>query len=118
MTGRHFLTGWHLMTGLLVLLLAGIQPLLANGSLLQQGSPQRAPTPRVDPYKSLFQPPPLEQTAPAQRRTDPTMTSAPRIVCGTLVIPADPNIDPKIFIERRPDDTHYTIRAIPAPVCK
>ena len=111
--GRRYLTGRHFLAAVLIVLLSSIRPAIADGESFQSGS-QPAPTRRADPYKKLFQPPPLEQMARAQRPT----SSAPRIVCGMIVIPTDPNIDPKIFIERKPDDTRYTIRSIEPPVCK
>jgi hypothetical protein len=45
-------------------------------------------------------------------------TSQPRVVCGMTLIPIDPNVDPKIYVEPRRGDTRYSIRAIPPPVCK
>ena len=94
------------------------QPVFGDGTASQQPSPQPAPMRRVDPYKKLFQQPPLDQTARAERRADAAASTAPRVVCGMTVIPADPNIDPKMIIRRPPDDTRYTIRVIPPPLCK
>lgn len=106
------------LSGVLIVVLSSIQPVFANGSSFQQGSSPPAPTRRVDPYKKLFQQPPLDQTARAQRRADTAASTAPRVVCGMTVIPMDPSIDPKMIIPRPPGDTRYTIRAIPPPICK
>ena len=44
--------------------------------------------------------------------------AAPKIVCGMIVLPADPNVDPKM-IQRPPVDPAITpqIRRIPPPAC-
>ena len=102
MTGRQFVTGRHLLSAVLVVLLTSIQPVFAQGR---------------DPYKKLFQQPSIEQTARVQQRAQPA-APPPRVVCGMRVIPMDPNIDPKIFAGPKPGDTRYTIRAIEPPVCK
>ena len=118
MTGRQSLTGRHLMTGVLIALLTGIQPTAAKGSSFQQGSPQPAPAPPPAPYKKLFQPPPLDQAARAQRREQDARTAAPRVLGGMPVIPLDPCIDPKIFIGQSPGDARYTIRVVPLLSCR
>ena len=42
----------------------------------------------------------------------------PSVVCGMLVIPADPKIDPKMAITPKKDaNVEHTIRAIQPPVC-
>lgn len=112
------MTGRHIMTGVLIALLTSIQPAFANRSSFQQGSLPPAPARPPAPYKKLFQPPPLDQVARAQRRAQDARSAAPRVVGGMPVMPLDPCIDPKIFIGRRPEDSRYTIRVIPPPICK
>ena len=42
----------------------------------------------------------------------------PSVVCGMLVIPADPKIDPKMAITpKKQDNIEHKIRAIEPPVC-
>jgi hypothetical protein len=85
-----------------------------TGSLLQ---PQ--PKVRGNPYSRLFEVPDLRTTTPVRRLSAPLLeTSQPRVVCGMTLIPIDPNVDPKIYVEPRRSDTRYSIRAIPPPVCK
>jgi hypothetical protein len=105
LTGRQFLTGRRLLTGGLIVLLSSVVPALAQGS-------------RANPYQNLFKPPDLKAAARAEQRDNATRASEPRVVCGMKVIPADPNIDPKIFVERPADATRYTMRVIPPPICK
>ena len=69
-----------------------------------------------DPYRNLFKtaPPPAPDQSPQPSR------EAPKVVCGTLIIPADPKIDPGINIDpyaTRPD-MRYTIRRLTPPICK
>jgi hypothetical protein len=47
----------------------------------------------------------------------PELKPAPKIVCGMVVMQADPKVDPK-FVIRAPEDTSaYKIRRIPPPAC-
>lgn len=105
MTGRQLLTGWHLLSAGLVLLLISAMPSFAQAS-------------RANPYQNLFKPPDLKAAARAEQRDNAARAKEPRVVCGMLVIPMDPNIDPKIFVERPADPTRYTMRVVPPPVCK
>lgn len=45
-------------------------------------------------------------------------TAKPTVVCGMLVIPADPKIDPKMAITPKKDGVEPTIRAIVPPICQ
>ena len=75
---------------------------------------------RANPYKNLFKPPGLEQAARQQRARQLVQAAAeaakPRVVCGMTLIPA-PNVDPRMVLEPKTDDTRYTIRAIEPPIC-
>ena len=99
MTGRHFLSG------ALLLLVGSAVPSFAQAS-------------RANPYQKLFQPRDFKEVARAQQRDSARPSTQPRVVCGMKVIPADPKIDPKIFIQRQPDATQYAIRSIPPTICK
>ena len=79
-----------------------------SGNLLQP-----RPKVRPNPYTKLFKVPDLRTTTPV-----PPETSRPRVVCGMTLIPIDPDIDPKIYVEPRRDGTRYSIRAVPPPICK
>ena len=96
----------HVFTAVLIVL-CGVLPALAQ----QKPAWKRQPT----PYRGLFQTEDLRATA---KKAQEAPASQPRVVCGMSVIPMDPNIDPKIFIERKPDDTRYTIRSIPPLACR
>ena len=105
MTGRQFLTGRQLLSGVLLLLLGNVVPAFAQAS-------------RANPYQTLFQTRDLKDVARMQQRNDAPSPSEPRIVCGMTIIPADPKIDPKMVIERPRDDVRYTMRSIEPSVCK
>ena len=98
----------HVVAAVFIVLACGGQPALAQ----QKPGWKRQPT----PYRGLFQTEDLKATAKKQREAP--ASQPPRVVCGMPVIPMDPNIDPKMIIPRPPDDTRYTIRAIPPPICK
>ena len=99
------MTGWDLVTAVVIVLLSTVVPAFAQAS-------------RANPYKPLFQPRDLREVAQAEQRDAARRAAEPRVACGMKVIPMDPNIDPKIFIPRQPDDTRYTIRSIPPSICK
>lgn len=74
---------------------------------------------RRNPYSRLFETPDLRTATPVQRLSAPRPeTSQPRVVCGMTLIPIDPNVDPRIYVEPGRSDIRYSIRAIPPPVCK
>ena len=75
-----------------------------------------APPVRKDPFERLFAPPKRQASLPAspqQREPEPR----PKVVCGMVLIPADPSIDPRIRFEAPKRDTRFTIRAVQPPVC-
>jgi hypothetical protein len=83
-------------------------------SLLQ---PQRKV--RGNLYGRLFKTSDLRTATPVRQHSAPRPeTSQPRVVCGMTLIPIDPNVDPKIYVEPRRGDMRYSIRAIPPPVCR
>ena len=116
MSGRAFLSGRGLLSGVLIVLLGGSSLVFANdGALRQSGAPSAKLF--VKPYSKLFQSPAIEQTVRVQQRVESAADSTkPRVVCGMTLIPA-PNVDPKMVIQPRTDTTRYTIRAIEPPIC-
>jgi hypothetical protein len=65
-----------------------------------------------NPYRTLFPLPAAPVPAPDAAR------DTPRIVCGMRVIPADPNIDPRIRVSLPNNPpVHHTLRVLPPPVC-
>lgn len=72
---------------------------------------------KSNPYSGLFQPAPLVKPTERTQATPPS-TAKPQVVCGMIVIPADPSIDPK-FTKTPPDrSTKFTLRVIEPPICK
>jgi hypothetical protein len=80
---------------------------------------QSAPN-KGGPFAKLFVPPQETkkrvQLYPQGARQQ-TLQTAPKIVCGMTVLPADPTVDPKMI--QRPSETTVTafIRRIPPPTC-
>jgi hypothetical protein len=88
-----------------------------------------------DPYGTLFQTAPSTETPDAQDLADraraqlfaaigdASRPARPKVVCGTLVFPADASIDPRILIDptARAGGTtpapNHTIRSLQPPVC-
>jgi hypothetical protein len=40
------------------------------------------------------------------------------VVCGTLVVPADPNVDSKMRVGPLEDQVQHKLRIVPPPMCK
>lgn len=112
-----------------VALLLSLQPVVASestGAPQASGIGERTGTllqPQFEipgkPYSRLFEAPDLRKTTPVRPLSAPLPeTSQPKVVCGMTLIPIDPSIDPKIYVESRQRDTRYSIRAIRPPICK
>ena len=99
---------------LLVTVPAFGQPTSAAAQTAARFGALRAPQ-HKDAYRNLFQPArPL--AAPVSQ---PTEDRRPKVVCGMLVIPADPTIDPKIAVPpNKAPGVEFKIRAMEPPVCK
>jgi hypothetical protein len=57
--------------------------------------------------------PPTEQAAPGRVAAAPL-----RVVCGTTVFQANPDVDPKILLKRRGGDVDYKLRSMTSPICR
>jgi hypothetical protein len=66
-----------------------------------------------DPYGNLFKA--QQELNKALAKAEVTMK--PTIVCGMLVVPVDPKLDPKMGITPKQDGIDFTMRAIEPPVC-
>lgn len=68
--------------------------------------------PPLKPSRPLF---PVDPKAPpkALRQGGPPA----RIVCGLLLVPGDPSIDPEIIRPVPSDGTRFTLKAIKPPLC-
>ena len=75
--------------------------------------------PKRDPYRNLFGPPARVRTV--QPRADVlsrVVPAKPTVVCGTVIVPADPSVDPKIRAPLPRNNQTFTMRSITPPVCK
>jgi hypothetical protein len=67
-----------------------------------------------NPYGKLFE----ARRALSQAIAEAPKDSKPRVVCGMLIIPADPSLDPKMLITPPQDPKlEYKIRTIDPPIC-
>ena len=87
-------------------------------SLVKTAATSKWTPDKKNPYSNLFTT--ARQLASQAARVPPAagVAGKPEIKCGMTMIPADPNIDPKIAISRLPDGTRFTIRAIEPSVCR
>ena len=90
LSGRQFLPGRQLLTGVLMVLVGGVHPALAQ----QTHGWKRQPT----PYHGLFQTEDL--TAAAKKQREAPAPEPPRVVGGRPVVRLDPCSDPKMFVGR------------------
>lgn len=96
------------------LTLAALVLLLSSSAGAQELFP-----PKKDPYRNLFAPrPPEQKIVPEARAEARPPQSKPTVVCGTVIVPADPTIDPKIHAKRPDDRVRYTLRSVAPPICK
>jgi hypothetical protein len=82
---------------------------------LSPAAPQATPptVPGEKPFGKLFEP--AEERAARQALA--SQKPAPKVVCGMVVIQADPNVDPRFIIRAPADTTAYKIRRIPPTAC-
>jgi hypothetical protein len=70
----------------------------------------------ANPYGQLFD---VQNNLKRQLADAAPSDLRPKVVCGMLVIPADPNVDPKIAIPpNKAPNLEFKIRAIDPPMCK
>jgi hypothetical protein len=74
------------------------------------------------PYQKLFTPPRAAAEQPhlqaalqeLKRRVEPR---EPKIVCGMIVYPADPQVDPRMIVRPPEPPPTFHIKRIPPPAC-
>ena len=77
------------------------------------------PNPKKDPYRHLFAERERALKNALQAKVASTRTvPKPSVVCGTLIVPADPAIDPKMQIAPPNDGVEHKIRTVAPPICK
>lgn len=70
-----------------------------------------------DPYKQLFEAQTALKSAVAQAQAQASPLK-PKVVCGMMIVPADPTIDPKMRITPPQNpNLEYKIRVIEPPIC-
>ena len=66
-----------------------------------------------DPYRKLFEP----QKAMPQPAAVNQAAARPNVVCGMMIMPADPKHDPAMVLPPKADGVDYKIRALDPPIC-
>jgi hypothetical protein len=116
------------MTRMHVALIVGFMGLVpAHASMHgQQGrevsgpraTPQPSPSlaaPSKNPFSGIFVVPEVPRTLAQPLRS----TEKPRVVCGMVVVPTNPNLDPKMIVDLPPKpDVEYKIRVLTPKVCR
>jgi hypothetical protein len=87
-----------------------------------------AQSPKKDPYRNLFasqnqeskrlQERAAKALAEARANMPAEIKPKPQVLCGTLIVQADPTIDPKIRVAPPKDGAQYKLRIVPTPLCK
>lgn len=68
-----------------------------------------------DPYQQLFA---AQQALKGAQQQSAATAQQPKVVCGMMIIPADPTIDPKMRITPPQDSrVEYKIRVVEPTVC-
>ena len=103
------------------ILLAGTSPVAADQAIPSPQATTRLGALRSskppDPYGKLFQ----ARAAFTQAVEQQTAKAAPKakVVCGMLIVEADPSLDPKMAVTPPQDRTlSYAIRVFEPPICK
>jgi hypothetical protein len=69
----------------------------------------------ASPYRQLFEAQKALQSAIEETQAS---SSQPKVVCGMLIVPADPKIDPKIAVpSNKAPNLEFKIRVMEPPVC-
>lgn len=75
--------------------------------------------PKKDPYRNLFGERDVAQKIRIPVRVISRATpQKPFVVCGTLIVPADPKVDPKMRVGPPDDGMDYKLRIVKPPICK
>jgi hypothetical protein len=108
---------------IVVLMLAATVPVFGDQSLVDPKLTTRFGALRTgqsnDPYKRLFdaQQGLKKALEDAQQKTG-ARPIQPKIVCGMMIVPADPTIDPKMRVTPPQDpNVEYKIRVVEPPIC-
>jgi hypothetical protein len=76
------------------------------------------PAPQKDPYRDLFGRSDPQNTTPRAPLIVREAPQKPYVVCGTLIVPADASIDPKMRIVPPDSGVKHTMRTISPPICR
>jgi hypothetical protein len=104
------------------LVVIGLTTVVALGPGLDSISRKQQAPDKLKGYEKLFTPPqkqdqPFKFQFPQGSSTN-RRDQQPRVVCGMVVIPVTPDLDPKMLVQPKNEaKTDYKIRAIEPKVC-
>jgi hypothetical protein len=75
------------------------------------------PKPDNNPFGKLFGAQPTPKGLPPAQQTRQSARK-PTVVCGMILFPADPAVDPKIHVNLAASGTRFTMRSVSPPVCQ
>ncbi len=105
------------------LTVAGSQGISPKSEPSQSQTPEREPSPQgKNPWGRIF---PAPRQDPSRRRPvgplpqNPPLNQdkQPRVVCGMVVVPVKPDLDPRMVVTSRDQQPEYKIRKIAPQVC-
>jgi hypothetical protein len=73
--------------------------------------------PQKDPYRKLFVDP-APKTVPYVTDLRQETRQKPFVVCGILIVPTDPSIDPKIRVGPPDRGVEHKLRTVMPPICR
>jgi hypothetical protein len=80
---------------------------------------QLLPAPSKNAYRHLFAMPPAPQNLQGLTARVRSVDAQPRVVCGMTLVPAKPDLDPKMVHQRPPEpNVDYKIRALTPRICR
>lgn len=111
------------------MVVAGAMTILAIGQGVhalgrETSAPQRNAGDHVSrPYQKIFTAPKPQEPAQVQAAPEipiPVPSDQPRVVCGMVVVPVTPALDPKMVaqVPKRDPKVEYKIRVIEPGMCK
>jgi hypothetical protein len=95
--------------------------LLIAGALLitSSAAAQDLFPPKRDPYRGLFAPRMQQpERRPAPQAVPRAAPQKPKVVCGMVIVPADPTVDPRIRAQLPDTGVDYRIRTVRPSICK
>ena len=115
--------------GALHLVLIGTLTVAGSQGISPKSEPPQSQTPGSElspqgknPWARIFPAPPQDPSrrppvGPLPQNPTLNQDKQPRVVCGMVVVPVKPDLDPRMVVTRRDPQPEYKIRKIAPQVC-